>query len=219
MNGPLLLFLLYCTQTNNQSFSVMKLRYLVICVSLLSAFSALAQDASKREIGLRTSPADLTNVGFIYKKQIAENTYRRYRLAVGNLGVGTTGNEDVQVNFGVSTAIGREKRRPLDDRLKFIYGPEFVGSLNIVATGAGTTTINTGNGTITVDGSGVLIAPSVGLGYVLGAQYDINPKWYISAEIIPTVSLYGIFGEDASVFGLQAGFNSSSVGITGAYKF
>lgn len=197
----------------------MKLRYLAICVSILSTFSVQAQDIPRREIGLRTSPADLTNVGFIYKKQLSENTYRRYRLAIGNLGVGTTGNEDVQVNFGVSTAIGREKRKPLDDRLKFVYGPEFVGSLNIVSTGGGTTTINNGNGTITVDGSGVIVAPSIGLGYVLGAQYDINPKWYISAEIIPTVSLYGIFGEGASVFGLQAGFNSSSVGITGAYKF
>ena len=188
--------------------------------SLLTNLFTQAQDAPRREIGLRTTLADLTNLGFIYKKQITENTYRRYRLAVGGLSINVI-NNSTQAGFSAGGAIGMEKRRPLDDRLKFIYGTELIGNISVVSASGGTTTIDNGNGsTTTINGPGrTLITPSIGIGFVLGAQYDLSPKWYINAEIIPSITANGTFGSGVSIYGLQANFNSSSVGLTGAYKF
>lgn len=198
----------------------MKFHRFIFFALILTSLFAQAQDAPKREIGLRTTPADLTNLGFIYKKQVTENTYRRYRLAVGSLSVNVI-NSNTQASFSAGGAIGKEKRRPLDDRLKFIYGTEFIGNISAVSVSGGTTTIDNGNGsTTTISGSSrTLITPSIGIGFVLGAQYDLSPKWYVNAEIIPSITANGTFGSGVSIYGLQANFNSSSVGITGAYKF
>ncbi|MFD2570381.1 hypothetical protein ACFSUS_07030 [Spirosoma soli] len=198
----------------------MKLNYLLFCAFIVFSFSTQAQEVPKREIGLRTSPANLTNVGFIYKKQLSENTYRRYRLAVGTLGVNVI-NDNTQVSFNVNGAIGKEKRKPMDEKLSFIYGTELIAGIGLTSISGGTTTIDIGNGsTTTINGSSVtLFTPSVGIGFVLGVMYDIKPKWYLSAEIIPSVTANGTFGSGVSIYGLQANFNSSSVGITGAYRF
>lgn len=130
-------------------------------------------------------------------------------------------NNETQDSFSVGGAVGREKRRSLDNRLQFIYDIEFIGNLGVVSLTAGTTTIDNGNGsTTTVTGSSrTLFTPSLGVGFVLGVQYNISPKWYVSAELIPTLTASGTFGTGVSIYGFQAGFNSSNVGVTGAYRF
>ena len=127
----------------------------------------------------------------------------------------------VPITITTTICRSREKRKPLDDRLSFIYGTEFISGIGIVSASSGTVTIDNGNGsTTTFNGASVtLFSPSVGIGFVLGVLYDIKPNWYISAEIIPSVTANGTFGSGVSIYGLQANFNSSSVGITGAYRF
>ena len=61
----------------------MKLFLTLFLSGLLLTATLFAQDAPSREIGLRLT--DFNSFGLIYKKQIRENTYRRYRLAFGNL--------------------------------------------------------------------------------------------------------------------------------------
>ena len=177
-----------------------------------------AQEATPREIGIRIN--SLSSFGMIYKKQLRENTYRRYRLAFGDI----TANFRKGYNqFGLSVggAIGREKRRPITDRLQFIYGTEFLTSLGVNSVSSGSITVDNGNGgSTTIYGNKVVVVtPSVGIGLVLGAQYSLNSRWYVSAELIPSITASGTFGNGTSIVGIHAGFNSSSAGLTAAYRF
>ena len=117
--------------------------------------------------------------------------------------------------------MGKERRRSINDKLQFIYGTELIASVAFSSASSGTITVDNGNGgTYTSTGSSVsLVTPSIGIGFVLGAQYNINPRWYVSAELIPSITATGIFGSGSALYNLQAGFNSSSAGITGAYRF
>ncbi|GAB3766424.1 hypothetical protein GCM10028817_49830 [Spirosoma pomorum] len=193
--------------------------FLTLCLTgLLLTSTLFAQDAPNREIGLRIS--DLSSFGLVYKKQISENTYRRYRLAFGNLSANFIQNNTL-IGFSVGGAAGKEKRRTISDKLQFIYGTELIASLSLNSSNTGTLTISDGNGgSTTYKGSSLLIVtPSIGVGFVLGAQYNLNPRWYVSAELIPSITASGSFGSGAALYSFQAGFNSSSAGITGAYRF
>ncbi|GAB4008677.1 hypothetical protein GCM10028808_15380 [Spirosoma migulaei] len=196
----------------------MKLVSILPLLFLLGTSSVYAQNAPTREIGLRISSFD--NIGLIYKKQLSENTYRRYRLAFGNLSANFIGSNSL-IGFSAGGAIGKEKRRPINDKLQFVYGTELIASIGLNSSSTGNLTISDGNGgTTTYTGSNLLIVtPSVGVGFVLGAQYNFNPKWYLSAELIPSITASGSFGNGSSLYSFQAGFNSSSAGITGAYRF
>ncbi|GAB3977869.1 hypothetical protein GCM10028806_39930 [Spirosoma terrae] len=197
---------------------MIKLFSTTLAFFLLTNVTLLAQDTPTRELGLRTS--NLSSFGLIYKKQRSENTYRRYRLAFGNLG-GYFVNNNSNISFSAGGAIGNEKRRAINDKFQFIYGTELIANIGFNSTTSGSVTIDNGNGsTTTITGSSlILVSPSVGVGFVLGGQYNVNPNWYVSAELIPSVSVNGNFGDGISYWGFQAGFNSSSVGITGAYRF
>ncbi|GAB3986523.1 hypothetical protein GCM10028807_04130 [Spirosoma daeguense] len=196
----------------------MKNFFSILLLGFFLATSVFAQDAPKREIGLRTS--DFNNIGMIYKKELRENTYRRYRFALGNLSANFSRSTTL-LGLGVGGAIGREKRRNLNDKLQFVYGTELIASVNLYSSNRGTITIDNGNGgTTTYTGSDLLVVtPSLGVGFVLGAQYNFNSRWYVSAELIPSITASGTFGNGNAVYSVNAGFTSSSVGITGAYRF
>jgi hypothetical protein len=198
----------------------MKLFAILCLAGLIMAASLQAQNTpnANREIGLRAS--SLNNFGLIYKKQLGENTYRRYRLAFGNLSANFIGSNSL-IGFSAGGAIGKEKRRPITDKLQFVYGTELIASVSLNSSNTGTLTITDGNGSTTTysGGSLLIVTPSVGVGFVLGAQYTINPRWYVSAELIPSITASGSFGSGSTLFGIQAGFNSSSAGLTGAYRF
>ncbi|SOD93324.1 hypothetical protein [Spirosoma fluviale] len=196
----------------------MKLFSILLVAGLLITSSLQAQDSPAREIGLRATGFD--SFGLIYKKQLKENTYRRYRLAFGNLGANFV-RSNTLFSFSAGGAMGKEKRRDLSDKLQFIYGTELIASVSLNSTTTGTLSVDNGAGGTTIyTGSNILVVtPTVGIGFVLGAQYNFNPRWYISAELIPSVTASGAFGNGTSVYSIQAGFNSGSAGITGAYRF
>ncbi|WP_420152836.1 hypothetical protein [Siphonobacter sp.] len=196
----------------------MKRVFLTCAALFVNLSTAFSQDVPTREIGLRTN--GFNDLGFVYKKQKSENVYKRYRLAFGNLGLGIVNGSSL-VNFSVGGAIGKEKRKSINDRFQVVYGTEFIPRLSILHSSAGTANINDGTvGEVSVTGSNLtLLSASLGLGFVLGAQYNISPKWYVSAEIVPTVSLNGTFGSGITIYSLNAAFTSSNVGLTGMYRF
>ncbi|MCX6217238.1 hypothetical protein [Spirosoma sp.] len=196
----------------------MKLFSIVLATGLLITSALRAQDSPTREVGLRLTSFD--SFGMVYKKKLDENTYRRYRLAFGNLGANFV-QSNTMVAFSAGGAMGKEKRRNLTDKLQFIYGTELIASVSLNSSTSGSVTVDNGSGgVVTYTGSSLLlVTPSVGIGFVLGAQYNFNPRWYISAELIPSVTASGTFGNGTSFYSIQAGFNSNSAGITGAYRF
>ncbi|GAB3020837.1 hypothetical protein [Spirosoma pulveris] len=196
----------------------MKLFSIVLATGLLITSTLYAQDSPTREVGLRLTSFD--SFGMVYKKKLDENTYRRYRLAFGNLSANFVRSNSI-IGFSAGGAMGKEKRRALSDKLQFIYGTELIASVGLSSSNTGTLTIDNGaGGTTTYTGSNILVVtPTVGIGFVLGAQYTINPRWYVSAELIPSITASGSFGNGNTIYSFQAGFNSSSAGLTGAYRF
>lgn len=196
-------------------FSLWAIAMLLVCSHLCAQNTPIT---TTREIGVRTN--SFNNFGLIYKKQIRENTYRRYRLAFGNINANFLRNNTL-IGFSAGGAVGKEKRRSITDKLQFIYGTELIASIGLTSSSSGTITVDNGNGGSTnYSGNKLLIVtPTVGIGFVLGAQYNVNQRWYVSAELIPSVSASGTFAQGGSLFTVQAGFNSSSAGLTAAYRF
>jgi len=189
----------------------MRLFYLLPLLLIATFGTVHAQTPMKREIGLRSSLDNPLNAGFIYKKQLAENRYRRYRLGFIDATVNVQ-SRAILAQYGIGAAIGTEFRKDLDSRLQFVHGPEFSASLSVVAVG------NSG----TAD-EYTQIAPRLGIGYVLGVQYNINSQWYVNMETIPALSIgaqytYG-YQNPAPVYTISANLNLATVGLTGAYRF
>ncbi len=189
----------------------MRLFYLLPLL-LIAAFGTVhAQTPMNREIGLRSSVDNPLSAGFIYKKQLAENHYRRYRLGFANATINVQSPYPSN-RFSLGTAIGTEFRKSLDDRLQFIHGPEISLSLSI----ASAREFNS-----TTPENYTLFSPQLGFGYVLGVQYNFSSKWYVSLEAIPSISVSTTYGFPMAtpVYAIYADFNSHNVGLTGAYRF
>lgn len=149
--------------------------FLALFFALFTTVSLSAQETgAKREIGLQFSSLDFDGTTFsaFFKKQKKENVYRRIRLLYGNLLAGVA-NEDFAFDLSAGIAIGREKRKSLDEKLAFYQGPEF-------SLGLGLTSFSD-------DDLGFTVAP--GFGWVVGIQHQFNDKWAINLETIPSVSV------------------------------
>jgi len=144
----------------------------LLLLVLISLFilpeSVWSQDNKKiTEIGIRTH--DLRDLDFIYKKQKSENVYSRLRLLSGNIKVNDVSKFNGSFSMGIG--IGREKRNPINDKLSFITGAEFIGSFST---------------SIANDKLRFTLIP--GIGMVLGFSYLISDKLIIGIETIPQAS-------------------------------
>ena len=175
------------------------MRYLVLLVLLLvTGYSATAQEARTRELGLRFT--GLEDFDLIYKKSLTEDTYRRYRFFTGQLTFTNTDGVSIG-NLNLGASIGKERRSSVADRVDFIRGPEFFLSLGGVATD-----------------DDVLVTIQPGFGYVLGLQYNVAERFYVGLESIPSVSI--LYGNGLTqIVALNAGFSSTFVALTAVYRF
>jgi hypothetical protein len=164
--------------------------------------------AQVREVGLRTN--GFSDLGMIYKRQISENTYRRYRAAVGNLSANVEGSSTL-FSLYAGGAYGKEKRRGLTEKLQAVYGTEIIATMSVTSGSIASTTSPGARYNV--------VSPTIGVALVLGAQYNFSPRWYVSTELLPSLTVGGLFTEGTSRYSVNAGFNSSNVGITGAYWF
>ena len=137
--------------------------------------------AQMQEIGLRVS-TNLTNLSpsFIYKKQIGENLYKRYNGGLANLNYSNGSKTGNRLGFNAFLSMGKEKRRDIGNRLKFINGLQYVGgfSLNDATTESTNSTLKQ-----------TVFNGNLGLGYLLGVQFDLSPTFYINLETIPGGSI------------------------------
>ena len=123
--------------------------------------------------------------------------------------------------FGAGLNIGFEKRKSITDKLVFYYGLDLLSSYN-----KNVNRFNAPNETTTITSS------SVGLGVVLGLNYNINQHFLIAAEIVPNVSYNYLKNETLiplnkplpinSTYtnsGLSYGLNNLGANVTLTYRF
>jgi hypothetical protein len=169
-----------------------------LALSLFMATNSNAQ-VQNREIGVRFS--NLSSFDLVYKTQKAENKFRRYRLGAANIGLSTLGGS-TQGQFNAQFAIGTEKRKNIAPNLQFIHGFEPAFSLMAYSLNSNAT-----------------FMLGLGLGYVLGVQYDLSPKMYINLEAIPSINAsMGIIG-GSTLASISSGFSSSGLAFSVVYKF
>lgn len=149
--------------------------------------STLNAQTTNREIGLRLTASRGSD--FIFKKEKQEGKFKRLRVGLTDLGY----SEDFR--FGLVFGIGIEKRKEIKDQLFFIHG--FEPSLSVSSRN---------------DDAAVV----VGLGYVLGFQYDVTPNFSANVEAIPFIGA-NVNRDDGSFY-IDAGLNSSAaIGLI--YRF
>lgn len=175
---------------------------LIVLIGLFSfSDNSYAQNSPNREIGIRLS--GLEDFDFVYKKENRPNRYFRHRLGLVNINLNGSSGNDVW-SFGLGYAFGIEKRKPINDKLKFIHGFE----PRVSANWAKNTFRSLG------------WSYQVALGYVLGFQYDFSKSFNINVEAIPALSYTRASknGEFAT-YDVNAGFSSNAVALTVAYHF
>lgn len=186
------------------------------CLAVSASLSAQEATTTSHEIGTRFS--GLNNFGFIYKKSKNDKRFLRIRAASTDLGI--TGNSvDVSgFDVGASFAIGLENRRRIAEEFHFIHGPELAFSF---AYDQRTLPASSGERTT----SSTIFSPRIG--YILGFQYDVSDRFYVSIEAIPGLSYAYQIDEDDTALGVERrtgstfdlGFNSNAVALSVVYRF
>ncbi|MCX6180548.1 MAG: hypothetical protein NT150_01295, partial [Bacteroidetes bacterium] len=128
---------------------------LVALLTFLSFSSVIHAQTKNMEIGIRY--AGLNYYDFVYKQAKNENTYRRFTLGVTNLLISGSSNSKPDIGFISAFSIGTEHRKNINSHLKFIHGFEPLFALGYFRQNATN-----------------LPFAAVGLGYVLGFQYDFS---------------------------------------------
>jgi hypothetical protein len=145
--------------------------FLFFCGILSGIQSSIsAQTPTRREVGIQISGFNfdgVTSFSGFYKKEIRENTYRRWGFLFGSLNMGFQ-SEEFLFNTAAGLSVGREKRKRLDDKLLFYQGPSFslIGFVNSNQFG---------------------INP--GFGWVVGLQHNLNDRWSVNLETTPSVGV------------------------------
>ena len=132
----------------------------------------LVQFTPFRRTEARTGPYNIT-----YKALRHDGT-RAFRMAMGVF-IDLDASEKSHFNF----RIGRERRRPIGDKVRFIHGIDavfFAGHMNIPNESDPADFFETATG--------------VGLGIPLGFEYDINPMISISTETFLYIGTHSING-------------------------
>ncbi|GAB5524768.1 MAG: hypothetical protein Roseis2KO_26400 [Roseivirga sp.] len=161
---------------------------IVLLITAMFSTGLHAQNDMK-EIGLRLGAS---GSDFVFKKEKKPNKFLRYRAGLNNLGLLGSDNFIASVNFGIAM----EKRKPIDDKLWFISGLE------------------PGLGFATIADNSFL---RVGLGYILGFQYDVSEAFYVNIETTPFIGTnLGENGGDSFLIDVAP---NSSAAISVVYRF
>ncbi len=179
----------------------------IITISLLMSATVFnhylnAQDLPVHEFGIQLS--NLQGFGMVYKKERDINKLARLQLNLGDYTLLKNEDSGPTKQFRLNLSAGKEKRKPLNKQTFLVHG--FAPFTSIF-----------GNSVRNNKTSNL----QLGVAYVLGIQYRINNKFYISAESMPALS--GVLskqGDSDTQYGYNIGFyNSNPVNITLAHRF
>ncbi len=143
------------------------------------------------EIGLKLN--SLQNYSAVFKLKLKENRY--FRLDAGSLQATSSASRS---NFRLNLELGWETRRRVTDKFSFISGPT-LGVQPLVSYQR------------ISDRWDLDLAASVG--FILGGQYWLNDKFYLSLETIPTLQFTHDFDSRRTNTALNANLTQAKLGI------
>ncbi len=151
------------------------------CVSLASLQAQeqnnnLNSASKKKEIGV--SNLSLSGAYLLYKKEIKPDVYRRWNFAFTDVGF-TKGEKSKSINSRLGFSLGKEKRKNVMEQLSFIHGAQYGLFLSF------NNDYNNANSYISYHNTSLYFNPN--FGYLLGAIYQINKRFYIGVESIPSL--------------------------------
>lgn len=176
-------------------------RFLLFCFLLvvLQAPAFAQKTAARKEVGLGFTGLNFNSsnaFSAFFKKEIKENVYRRLSFFLGNIGLSNTSSDQTRFDASIGFGIGREKRKALDEKLWFYSGPQWtLNTFLQVATNNRQTTSNTYN-------------LNAGIGYILGLQHNLNDRWAINLETIPSFSVGYQWDNRTGVSAYSVAFNT-----------
>jgi hypothetical protein len=171
----------------------MSKRLLPTLVFLFIFASGYGQTAAPRELGAQISSFGSSPFSLIYKKQKTENRYHRWRAAIGQISVNNIESSSENLTLDLGLFYGLEKRRALAEQITFNHGWEFGGNLGLGFTE------NDPNFSL-----------GLGLGYVLGVQYNARQPFFVNIETIPGIHVRFLNTAGSQDFAIVSniGFNS-----------
>ncbi|MCC6727119.1 MAG: hypothetical protein IT258_21630 [Saprospiraceae bacterium] len=176
---------------------VLLLLGLSICLAHSVSISAQTDASPKRELGFRMSGIDFNGFNAfsgIYKKELAENKYRRISGSFGNLNFDKR-RAFAGFNLSAGFSVGVEKRKVAGKKTTLYTAPEFDMGFSFG-------TSNTGNSTYW--------SLSPGFSMIFGLQYAFNDDWALTIEGGPGGSIsVRKFPNNPSTFTLNGYFNSN----------
>lgn len=180
----------------------MKRIILGLILSLILTGTIHAQTSEqnfKKEIGIRLSGFD--DFDFIYKKQKAENEYKRVRLISSNFYLSDF--EDINHSLSLGLTIGKEKRKALNEDLSIYKGWEVIGRFQSLHSN---------------DDLTLFFFPGIGL--VLGFQFNLNKNFLVNLETIPRLtSTIQHNSAITKLSNLNLGFDSNDIALGLMYRF
>lgn len=222
-----------------------KIFTILILISFFGINTAHSQ-VIRREFGVRTS--GLSDFGFIYKTAKADvKTYKRFRAAVVDFR-SIIAPEFKDFSIGLEFAVGFEKRWSLSDKFELIYGFEpymkgfYSDSENLTSSLGGR--FFGGNNPygdhyygnsfqIYVNNNSSFstqTAFTIGLGYVIGLQYQVMKDCIVGIETIPSIYVQYVDTKidyeepaitDRDIHFINSGFsfNSNYIALSFIYQF
>jgi hypothetical protein len=183
----------------------MKPFFLTCAILAGLSLACSAQTSSPaRELGIQFTNLDFNTFGLIFKKQRSENRYMRYRAVFTRLNADFV-EGGTNLSLGLGGRVGFERRKALNDRTYFLFGPELGAGINLIANeGAQGTPYNL----------------NASIGYVLGVHHNFGEHFFVNLETVPGLSVTyidpGTHDRDDSLLRANLGFESVaaiSVGI------
>lgn len=181
-----------------------KPKFFFLTTFLIFSTSLFAQN-NYREIGMSLS--DNFTMGFVYKKQKAENRFINFQSSFANVSVNSfSGATGTNIDLGFSFTL--EKRENLAEKLQFLHGwsPGFRLRHN----------------RIDADSDGVSVTNFTPIiSYRLGFLYNCSESFYIALQGAISSSVTFAVGGDtegiSTVFNL--GFSQNAVSLNLVYRF
>jgi hypothetical protein len=149
--------------------------------------SSLITTPKRKEIGV--SNLSLSGASLLYKKEVKPDVYRRWNFGFTDIGF-SKGEKSQSISSRLSFSIGKEKRKNIVEKLSFIHGAQYGLSLSF------NTDSNNANTNISYYNTSLYINPN--FGYLFGAIYQINKRFYIGVESVPSLYTSLSYSKDTS---------------------